>query len=275
VSADNPLTRRVIVNRLWRHHFGVGLVDTPSDFGEGGNAPSHPELLDWLATELLNQDWSLKAIHRHMCLSATYRQSSIRRAEARDAMTKDSSNRLLWRQNPRRLDAESVRDAVLTLSGRLNREMFGPGYRDFEYQEEYAPVYTYITADKPELWRRSIYRFIVRTTPDQFLTTMDCPNAANLTPTRNITTTALQSLAMWNNEFILKQARYFADRLKAEARDESPRETKQQVQRAFQIAFGREATPDEAAAAVELVADVGLVEFCRQLLNANEFVYVD
>ncbi len=274
-SADNPLTRRVIVNRLWQQHIGVGLVDTPSDFGQGGSAPSHPELLDWLANALLKHNWSLKAIHRQICLSATYRQSSVRSEQTRNAMTKDSSNRLLWRQNPRRLDAESVRDAVLTVSGRLNREMFGPGYRDFEYQEEYAPVYTYITADKPDLWRRSIYRFIVRTTPDQFLTTMDCPNAANLTPTRNVTTTALQSLAMWNNEFILKQAQYFAERLKTESDNESPRDTTHQVQRAFQIALGREATPDEAAAAVELVADAGLVEFCRQLLNANEFVYVD
>ncbi len=274
-SEGNPLTRRVIVNRLWQQHFGVGLVDTPSDFGQGGSAPSHPELLDWLANVLLKHNWSLKAIHRQICLSAAYRQSSVRTEQTRDAMTKDSSNRLLWRQNPRRLDAESVRDAVLTVSGRLNREMFGPGYRDFEYQEEYAPVYTYITADKPDLWRRSIYRFIVRTTPDQFLTTMDCPNAANLTPTRNVTTTALQSLAMWNNEFILKQAQYFAERLKTESGNESPRDTTQQVQRAFQIAFGREATPDEATAAVELAADAGLVEFCRQLLNANEFVYVD
>lgn len=274
-SADNPLNRRVIVNRLWQHHFGVGLVDTPSDFGQGGGSPSHPELLDWLANELLKHNWSLKAMHRQICLSATYRQSSIRTEQTRNAMTKDSSNRLLWRQNPRRLDAESVRDAVLTVSGRLNREMFGPGYRDFEYQEEYAPVYTYITADKPELWRRSIYRFIVRTTPDQFLTTMDCPNAANLTPTRNVTTTALQSLAMWNNEFILKQAQYFAERLKTESGNESTHDAKHQVQRAFQIALGREATLDEATAAVELVADAGLVEFCRQLLNANEFVYVD
>ena len=111
----------------------------------------------------------------------------------------DASNRLLWRQNPRRLDAESVRDAVLAVSGRLNATPFGPGYRDFDYQEEYAPVYRYVPADRPELWRRSVYRFVVRTTPNPFLTTLDCPNPANLTPVRSVTTTALQSLALLND----------------------------------------------------------------------------
>ena len=181
----------MIVNRLWHYHFGVGLVDTPSDFGLGGGLPSHPELLDWLAVRIQQDGWSLKSLHRLICLSATYRQASRRVAttevvaEGRDpGGTVDSSNRWLWRQNPRRLDAESLRDAVLTVSGQLNQRPFGPGYRDFEYQEEYAPVYKYIVADEPELWRRSVYRFVVRTTPDPFLTTLDCPNAANLTPAR-------------------------------------------------------------------------------------------
>ena len=189
VSPQNPLTARVIVNRLWHHHFGVGLVDTPSDFGLGGSRPSHPELLDWLAVHLQQNGWSLKAIHRLICLSATYRQASnstTNRVESarNPAQTIDADNRTLWRQNPRRLDAESVRDAVLAVSGQLDQQMFGPGYRDFDYKEEYAPVYTYVTADRPDLWRRSIYRFVVRTSPDPFLGTLDCPNAANLTPTR-------------------------------------------------------------------------------------------
>ncbi len=188
---DNPLPRRVIVNRIWQQHFGTGIVDTPSDFGLGGSLPTHPELLDWLADQLSSNGWSLKHIHRLICLSETWQQTSVISSDempsaetpvAADdtshvkASNVDASNRLLWRQNPKRLDAESLRDSLLAVSGCLNLEMYGPGYRDFEYKEEYAPVYTYITADTPELWKRSIYRFVVRTTPDQFLTTLDCPN---------------------------------------------------------------------------------------------------
>lgn len=136
-SPANPLTRRVIVNRLWHYHFGVGLVDTPSDLGYGGGKPSHPELLDWLAAELLNNKWSLKSMHRLICTSQAYRQqSALQPGPAADqALKVDAGNRLLWRMHPRRLDGESVRDAVLAVSGKLNPQMFGPGYRDFDYQE--------------------------------------------------------------------------------------------------------------------------------------------
>jgi hypothetical protein len=274
-SAKNPLTSRVIVNRIWHHHFGVGLVDTPSDFGLGGGRPSHPELLDWLSLQLQKNNWSLKSIHRLICLSATWQQSSVSDADSQNvkqsAQNLDADNRLLWRQNPRRLDAESLRDAVLAVSGKLDRKMFGPGYRDFEYKEEYAPVYTYITADRPELWRRSIYRFAVRTSPDPFLATLDCPNAANLSPTRNVTTTALQSLALLNNEFMLQQAGHFADRLAAQADSDTAR----QVTTAFQSAYGRSPSIEELQASIDFVDSNGLTEFCRVLLNANEFVYID
>ncbi|MEK6261257.1 MAG: DUF1549 domain-containing protein [Planctomycetota bacterium] len=282
-SPANPLTRRVIVNRLWHYHFGAGLVETPSDFGLGGAQPSHPELLDWLADELLAQRWSLKAIHRLICTSAAYRQESrVERRESRvgdDAklsshdsrLSTDSNNRLLWRMNPRRLDAESLRDSVLSVSGKLNATMFGPGYRDFEYQEEYAPVYRYITPDSPDLWRRSVYRFAVRTTTHQFLTTLDCPSPANLVPARNTTTTALQSLTLLNNDFMLRQSGYFAGRVKADAETDSTA----QVTRAFQLAFGRQPSLAEAAAAASLVQGRDFTQLCRMLLNANEFVYVD
>ena len=288
-SPANPLTRRVIVNRLWHYHFGAGLVETPSDFGLGGSLPSHPELLDWLADKLLAERWSLKAVHRLICTSAAYRQQSAvdGRGSKVDGNRKtalpspstihnqpstiDTNNRLLWRMNPRRLDAESLRDAVLATSGKLNRTMSGPGYRDFEYQEEYAPVYKYITPDSPELWRRSVYRFVVRTTTHQFLTTLDCPSPANMVPARNTTTTALQSLALLNNDFMLRQSGYFADRVQAEAGDDPTA----QVTRAFQLAFGRKPTDTEATAAESLVRSRGLPQLCRMLLNANEFVYVD
>lgn len=272
-SPTNPLTRRVIVNRLWHYHFGAGLVETPSDFGLGGGQPSHPELLDWLADELLAQRWSLKAIHRLICTSAAYRQQSATGASpnATQGRSIDANNRFLWRMNSRRLDAESLRDSVLLVSGKLNGTMFGPGYRDFEYQEEYAPVYRYITPDSPDLWRRSVYRFAVRTTTHQFLTTLDCPSPANLVPARNTTTTALQSLTLLNNDFMLRQSGYFADRVKSDAGTDPTA----QVARAFTLAFGRKPTSVEAAAAVSLVRTRNLTQLCRMLLNANEFVYVD
>lgn len=270
-DAKHPLINRVIVNRLWQQHFGVGIVETPSDFGSGGGRPSHPELLDWLANKLQAERGSLKAIHRLICSSAAYRQQSRQTENTHDAAHVDSANRRLWRQTPRRLDAESLRDAVLAVSGKLDQRMYGPGFQDFDYKEEYAPVYSYIAPAKPELWRRSIYRFVVRTTPHPFLTTLDCPNPANLTPTRTITTTALQSLAMLNNEFILQQADHFAARLAANP----PKSIAQQIDQAFELAFSRPPTQAERDAAEKLIKRHGLPAFCRFLLNANEFVVID
>lgn len=263
---DNPLTARVIVNRLWHWRFGQGIVSTPSDFGGGGGAPSHPELLDWLAAELKNQNWSIKAMNRLILTSAAYKQDS-RFANDAPGNAVDAGNRLLWRQNPRRIDAESVRDAVLFVSGKLNRERGGPGFKDFTYTEAYAPIYDYIIADEPGLWRRSIYRYVVRTTPDQFLTTLDCPDPANFTPKRMTTTTPLQSLALYNNDFMLRQARYFSERV--EAAGPAP------VEQAFALAFGRAPTAEEARVAAEFIESESLFAFCRSLFNANEFVYVD
>jgi len=281
---DNPLVRRVIVNRLWQWHFGTGLVDTPSDFGYGGGRPSHPKLLDWLAEELANRNWSLKAMHRLIVTSETYKQVSEVRlqppsngetlndfGDKRVGSEIDADNRLLWRQNARRIDAEAIRDSVLMVSGKLNSKRGGPGFEDFKYQDAYAPIYTYVTADDPTLWRRSIYRYIVRTTPDRFLTTLDCPDPANLTAKRLTTTTPLQSLALYNNDFMLRQAGYLAERLEKEAGNDP----EAQIRRAFELAFGRQPLPPEAHLAKDLVEKQGLFTFCRSLLNANEFVYVD
>ena len=267
---DNPLTARVIVNRLWHWHFGQGIVDTPSDFGLGGGRPSHPELLDWLAAELIRNDWSMKAIHRLILTSETYQQVSTYQ-NGNPGISSDTGNRSLWRQNFRRIEAEAVRDSVLSVSGKLNDERGGPGFEDFKYTEAYAPIYEYITADEPALWRRSIYRYIVRTTPDRFLTTLDCPDPANLTPKRLTTTTPLQSLALYNNAFMLKQARYFAERLKTE----SGPNANAQVKLAFQYAFGRDPKEEELQLARSFADSNGLAALCRSLLNANEFVYVD
>jgi hypothetical protein len=265
---DNPLTRRVLVNRLWHHHFGQGLVTTPSDFGLGGDKPSHPELLDWLADEFLKSGWSVKHMHKLIVMSHTYRQRSV--AAEPSVLLSDASNRLLSHQNPRRLDAESLHDAVLAVSGTLNPEMGGPGYRDFKYTEAYAPIYDYLTPDKSELWRRSIYRFIVRTTPHQFLSTLDCPDPANLTPARVNTTTALQALTLSNNDFMLQQAQHLVTRIENET---DSREAA--IRRAFALTFQRDATAAELKAATPLVTEQGLFSLCRMLINANEFVYLD
>jgi hypothetical protein len=249
-------------------------VNTPSDFGLGGSQPSHPELLDYLAGELIRSGWSLKQMHKRIVMSAAYRQESgfgfSRNDAAKAAATLDSSNRLLWRQNPRRLDAESLHDAVLAVSGKLNPDRGGPGFKDFNYTEAYAPIYDYITPDKPELWRRSIYRFIVRTTPHRFMTTLDCPDPANLTPARMQTTTALQALTLSNNDFMLRQARHLTTRIENESPD-----TPARIRRAFELCFQRRPTAEELRAATSLVTEQGLFALCRMLINANEFLYVD
>lgn len=263
---DNVLTRRVMVNRLWQWVFGQGIVATPSDFGLGGDRPSHPELLDWLAAEFDRNGGSLKATLRLLLTSRAYRQDS-RYGEDAPGVAVDAGNRLLWRQNPRRIEAEAVRDAVLAVSGKLNLQRGGPGFEDFTYEEAYAPIYRYLTADEPRLWRRSIYRYVVRTTPSRFLTTLDCPDPANFTPRRNVTTTPLQSLALYNNDFMLRQARYFAERIEKEGGNP--------VERAYAIAFGRVPTVEEKALAAAFIEKESLFAFCRALFNANEFVYVD
>ncbi len=267
---QNPLTPRVIVNRLWHWHFGQGIVSTPSDFGLGGSMPSHPELLDWLAAELPRQNWSLKALHRLILSSETYQQTSAYTKQA-PGISVDANNRLLWRQNPRRIEAEAIRDSVLAVSGKLNLKQGGPGFEDFEYKEAYAPIYTYVTADEPALWRRSIYRYIVRTTPNNFLTTLDCPDPANMTPKRLTTTTPLQSLALYNNDFILRQSQYFAKRIEQEAGPLAA----DQVKRAFELALGRLPSDHETELALQFIGEHSLFAFCRSLFNTNEFVYVD
>jgi hypothetical protein len=267
VHPDNPLTARVVVNRLWHHHFGRGIVDTPSDFGRNGGPPSHPELLDWLASEMRERKWSLKAMHRLMVTSNTYRQRST---PTPAGLAADADNRLLWRMNPRRLEAEAVRDSVLAATGKLNRQAGGPGFEPFNYVDKYAPVYEYVTADRPEVWRRSVYAFVVRSVPNPFMDVLDCPNPSNLTPARSSTTTALQALALLNNPFMLRQAHYFAERVAAEAGTPEA-----QVARAYELAFARPPSAAEVEAGRALVGKRGLLPFCRVLLNANEFVHVD
>ena len=264
-DAANPLTARVIVNRIWHYHFGTGLADTPSDFGLNGGRPTHPELLDWLAHELVTHGWSLKHIHRLILNSQTYRQSSAANAAA---MKVDSGSRLLWRFPPRRLEAEALRDAMLAVTGKLDLKMGGPGFDLFEPNDNYVKVYATKTDCGPAEFRRMVYQSKPRTMLDDFFGAFDCPDAGQPQPKRTSSTTPLQALNLLNSNFAMQQAGFFADRLKKDAGDK----TDAQVQRAFRLMFGRDPTPEETADSVQLIAQHGLPAFCRALFNANEFI---
>ncbi len=213
----NGLFARVIVNRIWHYHFGQGLVSTPSDFGFNGARPSHPQLLDWLATELVRSDWSLKRLHRLIVTSATYRQSSFVNPAA---MRIDADNRLLWRMSPRRLEAEEIRDSMLSISSRLNSQLGGEGYRDVrEYKYRGSHYYDPIVADGPQAYRRTIYRFCPRGAQRTILDTFDCPDPSAKAPARAVTITPLQALSLLNNRFVLEMADEFAERLADEFDD--------------------------------------------------------
>ncbi|MEK0445036.1 MAG: hypothetical protein RLZZ399_357 [Verrucomicrobiota bacterium] len=265
VDPANPLTARVIVNRLWHYHFGTGLVETPSDFGINGARPSHPELLDWLAHELVTHQWSLKHIHRLIVLSGAYRQSSDFRY---DAAQVDSGSRLLWRFPPRRIDAEAVRDTILAVSGQLDLKMGGPGFDLFEPNQNYVKVYVTKKTYGPSEFRRMVYQSKPRTMLDDLFGVFDCPDAGQPAPKRNASITPLQALNLLNSDFSLQQSGFLAERLVREA----GKEPADQVKRAYQLAFGRVPTPEEVEEGVRFITQSELSLFCRALLNSNEFI---
>jgi len=266
---ENALTWRSIVNRVWHYHFGQGIVNTPNDFGRMGAPPTHPELLDWLAQGLLENDQSLKWLHRLIVTSATYRQTSTFRE---DYAAIDGSNQFLWRMNRRQLEAEALHDAILSVSGKLNLAMGGPGVNLFVFEDDHSPRYKYAEYDPadPAGFRRSIYRFVVRSVPDPFMASMDCADPSQSVPVRNETLTAIQALALMNNPSIVRQAAYFADRVAEEAHT-----VPKQIQTSYQLALNRAPTKDELATLVPYAEDHGLAAACRLLLNSNEFIYVD
>jgi hypothetical protein len=266
-APQNPLTARVIVNRLWQHHFGHGLVGTPSDFGLNGGRPSHPELLDWLAAELTDHDWSLKHIHRLIVLSATYQQSSASRS---DGLTQDAASRLLWRFPPYRIEAEAIRDSILAVSGNLDLQMGGPGFDLFEPNSNYVKVYQSKRSFGPEEWRRMVYQSKPRMQLDDTFGAFDIPDAGQIAPHRSRSTTALQALNLLNSPFLVQQADRFAQRVRSEAGDLE----EEQVRRAFLLALQRLPVAAEMAAGVEVVRTEGLDVLCRALLNTNEFLFV-
>jgi len=286
-SPSNPLFGRVIVNRVWHYHFGTGCVETPSDFGFNGGRPSHPELLDWLASELASggrespdtlpknqgthvprSPFSLKHLQKLIVTSATYRQASTPRKEP---LALDADNRLLWRFKPHRLEGEAVRDAMLSVSGLLNPEVGGKGFSDYKVRDFNGTAY-FDPFDPvgAEFHRRSVYRFTPRGANQGLLDAFDCPDPAAAAPRRGVTTTPLQALTLWNNGFALRAADAFASRVSKESV-----ELDKQIVRAWQLAYQRNPSPDEAKLAAKLVADHGLKALCRALFNSNEFVTVE
>jgi hypothetical protein len=265
---DNPLFSRVIVNRLWQHHFGVGLVETPSDFGNNGGKPSHPELLDFLAGELIRNKFHLKPIHKLIVTSATYRQASTPNPAARAI---DAENRLLWRKSPTRLDAEVVRDAMLEAAGKLNRTAGGPGFADVRtYENSGTTFYEPVERSGPAYDRRTIYRFSPRGERSAILETFDCPDPSAQTPRRQVTTTPLQALALWNNELVLRLSRDLDARVTAEHSSTGAR-----IERMYRLTLNRRPTGEEAKLAEALVAKHGLAALGRVLFNCNEFVVIE
>jgi mono/diheme cytochrome c family protein len=292
-SPENPLTARVMVNRIWQGHFGTGLVDTSSDFGRNGAKPSHPELLDWLASEFVRGGWSVKQMHRLIVLSATYRQSSSnyelrttkdevggrsvgsaqlvnRKSEiANEAQQRDSDVRLLWRFPSRRLESEPIRDAMLAVSGQLNLKMYGRGF-DLFNQRGGLTGFKPVEAFSGDGLRRMIYAHKVRRETEAVFGAFDCPDAGQSTARRRESTTPIQALNLFNSRFTIDQAEAFSARVKKEAGDDVTR----QIHRAYQLALSRQATASELAEARPFVVEHGLVVLCRALFNSNEFLFV-
>ncbi|MBL8186432.1 MAG: DUF1553 domain-containing protein [Acidobacteria bacterium] len=268
VSDENPLTARVLANRVWHYHFGVGIVDTPSDFGYLGGRPTHPELLDWLARRLQQHGWRLKPLHREILLSQTYRQSSDARE---DAAKLDASARLLWRFPARRLSAEEIRDSILAVTGKLDLNMGGPGFRLYRYLQDNVATYWPLDQHGPETYRRAVYHQNARASLSDGLTDFDLPDSAYSAPSRTSTTSPLQALTLLNHRFTLEMSDALAERAKREA----PADQAAQVRRVFALAFQRQPTAEEQQAALKLIASHGWRAFCRALLNANELLYLN
>jgi len=266
-APQNPLTARVIVNRLWQYDFGRGLVDTASDFGASGSRPTHPELLDWLAGELITRKWSLKEIHRLILNSATYQQASLPLPEA---LLADAGAQFLWRYPPRRLEAEPIRDSILSVTGVLELKQKGPGFSLFEIEAENVRHYNPKTSFGPPEWRRMIYMTKVRMEQDAVFGVFDCPDGATSVPRRTISTTPLQALNLFNSTFLIQQSELFAKRLERDA----PEDRAAQVRRAYALCYSRPASDDEVNLALKFVTESGLPAFCRAVLNSNEFLFI-
>ena len=290
----HPLTARVIVNRLWQQHFGRGIVASPNDFGTRGELPTHPELLDWLAAELVTpttspgEAWSLKRIHKLMVMSATYRQQSTTKSNARTA-EHDPENGLLWRANRQRLTAEAIRDAILAAAGTLNRESYGPSVKVPLEQEVYDLIFTEeepvglwrVTPDAKQHTRRSIYLFGKRNVRQPLLEAFDQPDTIGSCAARGVSTFAPQALILMNGPLGQEQSRLMAKSLQAKV-GHGPKEW---IATAYRRSFGRTPRPDESELLLKFLTDqtallkgrqdAALADLCLALLNLSEFIYIE
>ncbi len=265
-SRDNPLTARVMANRIWQFHFGVGIVDTPSDLGGNGTPPSHPELLDWLASELMDSGWSIKHLQRTILLSATWQQAGQPNSAG---LAVDADSRFLWRFPPRRLEAEGIRDCMLAVTGKLDLREKGPGFSTFEVEMENVRHYFPKTVFGAEDFRRMIYMTKVRQERDAVFGVFDCPDYSQVVPKRSRSTTPLQALNLLNSNFVMQQADLFIERLNHDA--PSPHE---RVRLAYELCFSRPPNAEEVKEAIAFIDEIGWQQFARAMLNSNEFVFI-
>ncbi len=270
-STDNPLTARVIVNRIWSHHFGVGIVPTLDNFGKMGEKPTHPELLDWLAVEFMSGGWSIKSMQRLIMTSDAYQMAS-QYTDAADS-AKDADNQYLWCFRLHRLEAEIVRDAILATSGALDRKLGGPPVFPPIAPEILASMSGGIwkqESDGPAVWRRSVYVYRKRGLVFPMFEVFDLPDQNTSCGRRNVSTVPTQALTLLNDEFVQKQAKLFADRV----REAAPEDPAKQVELAYRIALSRPPRADEAALGGEFLRKRTLADLTNVLLNLNEFLYV-
>ena len=259
-TKENPLTARVMANRLWQFVFGTGIVDTPSDFGLNGTNPTHPELLDWLAAEFMENSWSSKELLRLILTTDTFQQSSQPRTEAAKI---DASGRYLWRFPPRRLEAEAIRDSILAVSGTLNLEdTEGPGFYLLEVDRENVVHYSPKKITGPKEWRRMVYMMKIRQEQDAVFGAFDCPDGNQVMPKRSRSTTPLQALNLFNSPFIIQQADKLSERIGSDPT------------KAFNLLYGRPATAEEIADSSTFIAAHGMQAFCRAMLNTNELLFI-
>jgi len=270
-SRENPLTPRVIVNRIWHHHFGRGIIPTLDNFGKMGDPPTHPELLDWLAVEFMNRGWSIKQLHKLIMTSDAYQMASA--YTDADDMEKDPQNQYLWRYRTQRLDAEVVRDSVLVASGAINLAVGGKPVRP-PLPEALVKSTIYNVwknqEDGLESWRRSLYVYRKRGMAFPMFEVFDMPDPNFSAGRRSISTVPTQALTLINNESVLKQAQLFADRVKNEAGDEPVK----QINLAYRIALTRPPDETELALATDLLGTHSLLDLTHVLLNLSEFLYM-
>lgn len=265
---DNPLTPRVLANRVWHYHFGTGIVDTPNDFGYMGGRPTHPELLDYLVHELVGNNWQLKALHKQIMTSNAYRQSSEWREDGGSA---DADSRFLWRFPPRRLSAEEIRDTILAVSGVLDTTMGGPGFRLYHFMRDNVSTYEPLDEHGSETYRRAVYHQNARASVVDLMTDFDQADCTLSIPRRAQTTTPLQALTMMNHRFTMDMAESLAARVEAEAGSQP----EDHVSQAFRLAFQREPGNEELKVARRAIEEHGLRALCRAILNSSELIYLD